>query len=470
MSLEAFRSPGQPTWLSRRLEIFLAPFLALPVAERWFRAMFWTFGFYLVFFSSGFGFREVLPPISFICLCGYWRHNWQGSALNGFVHKWALFVFAVFLLESVIFSNDVLTSLIHVGRGLNKQFLVFFLAMECARTKKDVIYLAWCLLAGCFFQSMVCLWQLQTGFDPIHHDPLKAGRLTGSMGSYWVGNYLILAAIPTACLWYRLARQNGKLVAFFLFLAIACPLVVATVLSGTRAAGLSILVAVALAWAACRPSGHQQDQDACLQDSASSDQPKARLSARLTSLQIRRVSLCLCLVFAAMACLLFVFGEGRLSLGKIFHDSRITLWGFALEVFKTDPWTGVGAWQYRPTVQSLDFASQFSLDYIGQSHPHDAWLQVLCETGVIGFALCFVPIFALVWYALRAFWPAMHYGRHRQFAWAGFCFWLGVMAFFAHWLIGHDFFRPWYQALFLLHLGVACGVATRLMSASKANG
>lgn len=462
MTFSFFPSPGRPAmpaWLAGLLGPRLAAFQALPVAERWFRAMFWTFGFYLVFFSSGFGFREVLPPISFACLCGYWRHNWQGSALHGFAHKWALFVFAVFLVESVAFSHDPLVSFIHVGRGLNKQFLVFFLAMECARGKREVIALAWCLLAGCFFQAMVCLWQLQTGFDPIHHDPLKAGRLTGSMGSYWVGNYLILAAIPTACLWYRLARQNGNLVAFFLLLPVACPLLTATVLSGTRAAGLSILVAAAIAWAAFRP-GRQQA-------GISGEQTNAGATAGLNARQIRRICLCLCLVFAALAGLLFAFGDGRLSLAKIFHDPRFTLWGFALEVFQTDVWTGVGAWQYRPTVQSLELASRFTLDLIGQSHPHNAWLQVLCETGIIGFALCFVPLLWLVWQSLRDLWPAMHGGQNRQFAWAGFCFWLGVMAFLAHWLIGHDFFRPWYQALFLLHLGVACGVTVRLGQKQK---
>lgn len=450
MAFEFIRPSGQPAWLARRLEPFLATFFALPVAERWFRAMFWTFGFYLVFFSSGFGFREVLPPISFICLCGYWRHNWQGSALYAFAHKWALLVFAIFLVESVAFSHDPLASFLHVGRGLNKQFLVFFLAMECARGKREVIDLAWCLLAGCFFQSMVCLWQLHTGFDPIQHYPLKAGRLTGSMGSFWVGNYIVLAGIPAFCLWGHLARKTGRLTAFFIFLAIVSPLIVATYFSSTRAAVLALLVASSLAWAR---RGHNKRIDT---------HKKMDQGDCINVWELRHIFFCLCLAAIILLFLLFIFGEGRLSLNRIFHDPRLTLWGLAVDIFKTDIWTGIGPWQYKPTVQSMVALGTLTEEAFNQTHPHNAWLQVLCETGIIGFVLCFVPMLSLVWQCLRVLWPAMHSGQRRQYAWAGFCFLLGVTAFFAHWLIGHDFFRPWYQALFLLHLGVASGVATRL--------
>ena len=52
--------------------------------------------------------------------------------------------------------------------------------------------------------------------------------------------------------------------------------------------------------------------------------------------------------------------------------------------------------------------------------------------------------------------------KKRELAHLAFFFWLGCLAFLIHGLVGHDFFRPWYQALFFSHLGILQGAAMAL--------
>ncbi|MBR3663553.1 MAG: O-antigen ligase family protein [Desulfovibrio sp.] len=402
-----------------------------------FQAMFVTFCAYLVGFASGYGFREALPPISFLFLVAYYRADYAHSNLHAFQGKGYLLLFGLFLIFSVLTSQQPLDSFLHVGRGLNKQFMVFFLALECAKGRKEIRLLAWMLLLGCYLEGLACVHQSLTGHDIIHGDPLLAGRLTGTMAWYWVGSYLVLAGIPCLALACEIWRSFGRGIGSFLVLALLLPPLFGIVFGGSRASYLAALTTAAFAFLITHPK-----------------------------LSRKRLVLSLGLPVLVLIALLFFCGQGRFSLSGIAHDSRLTLWGYALEVFATDPLTGVGAWQYRPVVQSLPFATTAPAELINLSHPHNVYLQVLCETGVIGSILCFLPILALFVHGGRVAGKMVrspHLSRQqRQLARLAFFFWLGCFAYLVHGLVGHDFFRPWYQALFFTHLGILQGATLAL--------
>ena len=405
--------------------------------EGCFQAMFVTFSCYLVGFASGYGFREVLPPLSFLFLIAYYSKDYLHSNLHRFQGKGYLLLFGLFLVFSVLTSNNPLESFLHVGRGINKQFMVFFLALECARGRKEVRLLAWMLLIASYLEGLACVHQYITGHDLIHGDALLAGRLTGTMAWYWVGSYLVLAVIPALGLIYELWRYFGRGLGSFLGIALILPALFGIVFGGSRASYLAALTTAAIGFLLTH----------------------IRLSRK-------RLLLCLGLPFLLILALLFLYGEGRFSLSGISHDSRLTLWGYALNVFATDPLTGVGAWQYRPSVQSLPLAAEAPEELTSLSHPHNVYLQVLCETGLIGTLLCFVPIMGLFLkggYVVRQVLQDPRASKKkRELARLAFFFWLGCLAFLVHGLVGHDFFRPWYQALFFSHLGILMGATLAL--------
>ncbi|MCR4667604.1 MAG: O-antigen ligase family protein [Desulfovibrio sp.] len=408
-----------------------------------FKGMFASFSVYLVFFSSGYGFREVLPPVSFCFLLGLYKTAYERSTLCRFTPKTALLAFLLFLLWSVATSVDMWDSFLHVGRGINKQFMVFFIALECAKGRKEVRTLVLMCFLGVYLQSLSCVYQAMTGFDIIHHDAPIAGRLTGTMAWYWVGSYIVLAGIPALSLWREIRKKLGPVFAPVVALAMASPVLFAIIRGGARASFLSGLAVLAILFLL---------------------QGRKTLRIRLLLL-LSAVSLLLLLLFLA--------GEGRFSLAGIFGDSRFQLWKQAYHVFLTDPVSGVGAWQYRTVFQTLPEAQNVSHEFFTLSHPHNVYMQVLCETGIAGFLLAFGSVFTLfsrhTGRLLAILRNPEERGKRKETARMGLFFSLACLAFFVHGLVGHDFFRPWYQALFLCHLGILCGTSVRLSIAEQSS-
>ncbi len=396
-----------------------------------FLGLFSLFCFYTIFFSSGYGFREVLPPLAGIFLVLLYARHYEQSNLAAFPEKRLLIIFGLFLLFSIVTSIDPWASFLHVGRGVNKQFLVFFLALECARSEKNVRIIAWVLLLAGYLQGLCCLHQYCTGHDIIHNDTLRAGRLTGTMAWYWVGSYLLLAAIPACGLWKEIRSKFSLGTALFVTAALAMPIAFGILFGGARASYLALISTV------------------CIVLFLNANRPVAK-----------RIVLLFLPLFLAVI-LLFLFGQGRLSLDTIFSDSRLTLWGYSLDVWLTEPITGVGAWQYSTVVQTLPYAASSPAELISLSHPHNVYLQILCETGLLGFALCFTAIAGLLVFCCRRILSAR---KKDQLAHLAFFFWLACLAFLIHGIVGHDFFRPWYQTLFFSHLGVACGASLHIAS------
>lgn len=424
-------------WMERGRERWAAcwtEFRALPPGEQCFHGLFWTFFCYVVSFSWGYGVREVLPVIAAIFLAGRWRWSWQESNLRRLPLKWALVMFGCSLCWAVAVSSDPWASFIHVGRGINKQYVMFFVALEAVRGERELRRLVWAGAAALFLQGLNCLWQGSTGLDFIQGAPPKAGRLTGSFGDYWIGNYFALALLPVLGLWIVLRRVLGRAACMLLCAALLWPAMYGIIFSGVRNALLTLAAVLALSW--------------------------------LYAAAVRWRALSrMCAVLLLSGGLLLVLGllsvRPDAFVGAA-DDGRWSLWRLGLAVFLDNPVCGAGAGQYNAAFRALGLMPL--KDAVTISHPHNMYLQVLCETGIIGALLTLVPLGALAVWLERTLRPCLR--RECAAALEGECgvhwrltffFALGFAAFCINGIVGHDFYRPWYQAMAFTHLGVALG-------------
>lgn len=407
-------------------------FLSLPVAERWWQGMFWTFWVYLIFLSWGPSVREVLPSVCALCLIFYYRHNWEQSVLRRFGAKWLFCLFFASAIWGAVMSQDVWVSFLHVARGINKSFVLPFVAMECVRNEKDLRRLVWALVLACFWQGCNGIYQSITGFDFVDGTPLISGRLTGSLSDYRVGNYLALTLIPASALWLMLRQRLGRPSSLAVLLLLLGPALYMLYFTYTRNGYLAVLAALVL-WYAI-------------------------VSGRVNWRPLAAVALVL--VVAG-----FVLPQ-RLGMKILAYDGRWDLWEFGWAVFMENPWQGVGFGRYNIAFRELGFVP--TKDVLTISHPHSIYLQLLCEAGIVGFTLALGFLLgAAVWGWLRI--------RSRLVAeilttgsgagnaetsvhWriAGLL-WCGWGAYLVSGIFGHDFFRQWWQSMVMSYLGMMIG-------------
>ena len=403
-------------------------FGALPLAERWQRGMFWVFFAYLTIFPFGYAVREALPVACACCLFAYYRYNWQNSVLRRFGARALFMLFFMAAIWGILISQNVWASLLHVAVGVNKAFVLPFVAMECVRSEKDLRRLVWALVLACCWQGCDGMYQSVTGFDFVDGTPIINGRLTGSLNDYRVGNYMALTLIPAAGLWFMLRQKTTRLWSALVLLALLGPGLYLLYFSYTRNAYLAVLGALVL-WYAI-------------------------VCGRVDW----RPLLAVALLFVAA-----IFVLPRVDVAQLSADGRWDLWRFGWAVFAESPWTGAGFGQYNAAFRALGFVP--TKDVITISHPHNIYLQLLCESGVVGLALMLVFLLGMLGWAFVRIRPGLQAeilrakaGESRSVHWRiTALFWCGWGAYLLSGVFGHDFFRDWWQALVMAHLGIMIG-------------
>ena len=395
-------------------------------ADFWHTQLFWAFWISIALFPIGYGFREVAPPVCFIFLAMYYRHDWNGSVLKRLKPKWLFYCAGVAILIGIVFSNHPWASLLHAGTGVNKAFILPFIAMECARDARDLRRLVWAFALACFWEGLDGLWQAHTGKDFIFGYPTRGEhRLTGSLGDYTVGNYLALALIPAAGLWFILREMAGRATSFFIILAILWPAVFTLQGAGARSSVLA-LAGAAFLWVLCTRGIH---------------------SWRL-------------LAYPGAIFILFILLQpARTTVAKVTGDNRWDLWRLGWEVFKEYPFFGAGAGQYNTAFRELGLAPL--REQITITHPHNLYLDILYAHGAIGFGFLMVFLVGFLFWLARNIIPQLH----REIASkTGNCYWrltacmgLGYAGWFINGVFGHDFYRIWWLAMAMTALGITIG-------------
>lgn len=399
--------------------------------EFWHACLFWTFWVSLALFPIGYGWREVTPPLCFIFLLLYYRHAWHRSVLRRLT-VWPLFLCAgAMTLIGVVFSTDVWQSFLHGGMGVNKAYILPFIAMECVRSTRDLRRLVHACVLACVWQGLDGMWQAWTGFDFIMGYAPNAGRLTGSLGDYSVGNYMALAMIPAFACWFLLRRRLGVLPAAVVWVVLFIPAFF--LLEGASSRSGILAVASAFVFWALLAGG-----------------------------RTGRIALWGCvLVLGGFTLLSF----HRMDPSTIAGDGRWSLWSLGWQVFLEHPWLGAGLDRYNACFRALGLVPAH--DAITISHPHNMYLDILYAHGIIGFILGMIFLLGFAWWAGRHIRRALHDGgvaqraaeaagsllHWRLTAW----FYLGYLGWLVNGIFGHDFYRIWWLGLAMCSLGICIG-------------
>lgn len=403
-----------------------------PSGAPWSRYLYWSFWISLATFPIGYGAREVLPVISFIFLLFYYRYSWRQSVLSRLDARPLFYCLWAMIAIGVFFSENIWTSVLHAGTGINKGFILPFIAMECVSSEKDLRRLVWACALACFWEGLDGVHQALTGADFILGYACNAGRLTGSLGDYTVGNYIALALIPAFSLWFVLRRSLQPLVSALLCFALLWPAFFLLIGAASRSGALAVAAAFGL-WILLRGG-------------------RGRWKLAAISLGILLGVLLL---------------QGRAGIGAVENDGRWSLWHLAWRVFCEHPWLGAGAGRYNEAFRALGLAP--AKDLITISHPHNLYLDMLYAHGVIGFALGMVFLLGFLFWGYRRIRPRLLAELEskspsiywRMTAW----FWVGFGGWMVNGMFGHDFYRIWWLALAMSHLGVMIGAVVNGLAA-----
>lgn len=129
---------------------------------------------------------------------------------------------------------------------------------------------------------------------------------------------------------------------------------------------------------------------------------------------------------------------------------RQTIWAHALTIFEGAPWLGVGA----NTINFTPGADQpipgnLNLHII-PSHPHNWAVEVLAETGALGFAALLLTLIILCGYLLL---------NYRRTAAPGYLLAISVLAgYWTSGLFNFSYWSAWWQVTFFLAMAFALSV------------
>ena len=409
-------------------------------------ALFWTFTTSIVLFPLGQAFRVAGPLVCLPFLLLLYRADWHNCSLRLLppAIRWLFVCFFASLAFMTVWSIDHRASLDVIRPNLFRAFLVPFIAMECVRTEKDLKRLVLAFAATVFLQGLDGVWQFISGFDLIHKTPIIVTkglyRLTGSMSTYRVGDYMGIMLLPAFALWFLLPIKNAGLRGLAL-LALLGPGLFLWLFAKSRMGYLAVAGGLYLVWV-------------CI---------------------VGRATLMNVLLPVAALVLLLLFGPERVSLEHALNDERMTMWMTAFKTFLANPWFGTGAGTFVPAFQSAGFtvADVTPGGGGGFMHPHNLVLEIMVDggiTGTVGIGLFLLGTFfwglvqtrqgvrleqkntvqGYYWHVTALFWGG----------WAGYLL-INLAG-------GHGLYRGWFLTTGMSVLGImlgACAQGPRLEEA-----
>lgn len=420
-------------WRSARASAWSAP------AEQVRTTLFWLFWASIVLYPVGPRIREFIPSLCLLVLLRYYYLDWSNSTLRRLPVKWLWLPLALGILSGVAFSQNIVDSSLHVLRHLNKGYIYPFIAMECVRSTRDLQKLIWAFVLVSFWQGLNGMWQAYSGFDFIDHTAIMYGRLTGSMSTYRVGNYIALTLMPALALWPLLRQKYSALCSTGLCVLLWLPPLYLLLFSYTRSGYLALLGGIGLIW--------------------------------FMYAQKKRWMLTLAPLSALIPMMLLL--PKRLGTDAVANDGRWDLWYFAWQVFREAPWFGAGFGQYNAAFRALGYVP--TRDEITISHPHSIYLQFLCESGIVGTVFMLIFLFGFLYWAYCRVRQGIKNAQETQDNTALYhwrlttFFWAAWGAYMINGIFGHDFFRLWWFALATTLLGIMIGACMNAPQKSDNN-
>jgi O-antigen ligase len=348
------------------------------------------------------------------------RHRIVFNAKSGLV--WAFASFLVVVLASVLLSPYLEESLRPLRRDILPMVLVFVLLAAQRRNKVESDRMAqlaiWAIVAAFLLRTVLAFgdWWGQ-GFE---NDAYSIDRNIARFFDFFAIDAAIMMPVATAALLYLPMRIWARVVLGTL-LVMAYVLVV---ISGIRAALLTVSLVTLLQLA---PLLWRFKWVTLVVVSVSLAGAMTFFMPRIDKLTERYATIVTVSTYQAS-------DQGYSS----FYERR-SIWKGALDMIKDRPLLGYGlGWQkfynvahekgyydkWKQSDKQIDKAVVKYFDYVnyGSANPHNVWVQILFETGVLGL-LAYASMLAILCYrAIRAL-------RHKYQAGVAQCFAYGTLAY-----------------------------------------
>ncbi len=381
----------------------------------------------VITFPLGQAFRVGGPLVCFPLLVWLYLLDWENATLRVIPVRWLCVIFAIGVSLQVLCSQWISISWAAVCPNIFRGFIMFFVSMETVRSEKELRWLIYSFAGVFFYEGIDGIWQALVGKDFIHKTAIMdRGRLTGSLGTYRIGNYMAIIALPAFGLCLLLPQKN-KILFFFIISIIFIPGTFLLIGSQTRIGYLGVFLGGYFLWL-------------CV----------------WTRFSWKKVFIPPLLLITITLFIEIFFIQDR----SIFSDPRIKIWSKALSVGLEHFWLGTGSSTFMLAVAEQDksFLEYFSVDL---GHPHNMYIQFFIDGGILG-VLCF---FTFIWGMTYWAWKYIHryIALERQNIVKGY-HWRLTSFFFGGWIAylgtglgAHDFYRTWWLSIAAIILGSLLG-------------
>ncbi len=362
--------------------------------------------------------------LGLLLLITYYGMAYSESNLARLPFKKIFTAFFIYPFVATLFSQWPGYSFGYTQHLPHESLVLFFIGLESIRSRKDMALMGACLLLSICVQGLDGIWQYATGYDMVHGTPIAdGGRLTGSMSTYRVGNYIAITIIPSLLAFWALPHNFSTTIrTAILALALAPPFFLLA-MSQTRSGVLGLFAGLYL---------------------------YAAIALRINS----KVLLLPPLLFVA----LLIWGPQRFSLALALKDGRWELWQASWRIFLENPLFGTGPSTFMPAFNSLGIT--FATNASNIPHPHGIFVQFLSDGGITGVLLLAGVLVGIgfVWCGIQIYSNTQNPVTQDKSHWlmTGLL-WAGFAAYLATGLFGHNFYRTWWLALGLMLLGCSMG-------------
>ena len=343
--------------------------------------------FLLVFSRSLADITIVLVSVLFI------YYSYKNSRWGWVKDKWFLFalIFTLYCL--------VLNSTMSIKPMDSFKYSIFFIRWPIFAMALSYWVLNNSKALNKFFHAMTILlifiifdtwWQFIFDYDIFGFEKIDDERLTGPFNTPHVGAWLAkLAMIPPLILIlynkYKLKEQNNYLI--YSFFMISTILLLSVFITGERMASLLTLASIVIVFLGF-------------------------IFAKLFS--FKKITILFLMSIIAIFFFAYSFpGDTK----RIFYSTinailnwkssdYFLVWQSAYDVWMQSPIFGVGLHNYREACENLGIYGASYLQPIGAGvcfHPHNISLQLLSETGLIGFILFYLMVSVLAFTSLKTY-------------------------------------------------------------------
>ena len=262
---------------------------------------------------------------------------------------------------------------------------------------------------------------------------LSGARATGNIGQ--ANLYVNYLSLGIACVAYQVARERIRIAPG---MAAACLLMVGISLSGSRSSMLYSVVFAVLGWIAVLRGKAMRDRQVGY----------IAIVLGLTSILMQWL-VPICLNFLGIR----IEGSFERSSGLDWDTTkdesfglRLIAWQFAIRIFTTSPWFGVGPGEFAGAGFGLGLPPELAAGGIWTS-PHNLVLQLLSETGLVGATLVCIAI----WTWFRSAIPDFLRAPTPVGWWLTACVSVEIL----HALLEYPFWYAHFLALAALFLGIS---------------